>query len=389
VITSTRNSITEHSFCGATSPAPDGLEVRTACDQRAWDAFVDQHPAGAFCHLWSVHDAIHRAYRHPVIRLAAFRQPAGLSAGALPARMAGILPMVHIRHRLLGNSLVSLPFLDFGGSLSERPVVDQALVEAARRIGARLGARRLEIRRRQLPADIGGEAAGSWTAPDALVRTHKVRMVLSLPRSSGELMRSFKSKLRSQITKAMREGLTIESGSLELLERFYDVFAVNMRDLGSPVHSKGFIAALLSAFPDRGRVFLVRRANMPLAAGIVFGFKDTVINPWASSLRAYSRMNPNMLLYWGMLQDACDRGFQWFDFGRSTPGEGTYRFKEQWGARPAACPWEIIALDGRAVGKGESLADAPLFRLAGKSWQRLPVWLTRLIGPPIRKFIPL
>lgn len=378
-------------------PASSGvLEVRSACDRQAWDAYVDRHPAGGFCHQWAVPDAIHRAYGHAVIRLAAFRRSEAAPAAPAPGAgrlsagpPAGVLPLVHLRHPFLGNSLVSLPFLDFGGSVSEGPEVDRALVAEARRIGVRLGARRLEIRHRQDPAGVGVGAAALHPAPDARIRTHKVRMVLDLPRSSQELMRSFKSKLRSQVTKAQREGLALEAGGVELLERFYEVFAVNMRDLGSPVHSKRLMAAFLEAFPRQGRVVLVSRAGEPLAAGIVFGYKDTVINPWASALRAFSRLNPNMLLYWGMLQEACDRGFRRFDFGRSTPGEGTYRFKEQWGARPEPCPWEIVALDGRPLSGAESPAESRLFRLAGRIWRRLPIWLTRLAGPPIRKHIPL
>lgn len=366
------------------------MTVDTACDRERWDAYVTRHPGGGFCHLWSVAEAIQRAYGHRVIRLAVFRGPADGAAGAGgdgPRRPIGVLTLVQIRHLLFGHSLVSLPFFDYGGALSDDDEAHRALIEEARRIGSRLGAKHLEIRHRTAPPESGG--ARPAAAADSLLRVHKVRMVLALPGTSAELMRSFKSKLRSQITKAQREGLELQVGGAELLDRFYGVFAVNMRDLGSPVHSKALIAALLGAFPREGRVFLVSREGRPLAGGVAFGFKEAVVNPWASSLRVFSRLNPNMLLYWGMLQYACDRGYRVFDFGRSTPGEGTYRFKEQWGARPEPSPWQFIALNGRAAAGGGSPSETPAFRLAGKVWQRLPVGLTRLIGPPLRKYISL
>jgi FemAB-related protein (PEP-CTERM system-associated) len=368
---------------GKIGAAAEDLAVDSACDRERWDAYVRRHPEGGFCHLWSVAEAIRRAYGHRVIRLAVFRGTAGGAANAegdgrrLPS---GVLTCVQIRHVIFGNRLVSLPFFDYGGVLSDDAAAHRALIEEARRIGSLLGAAHLEIRHRTPPR--AGEMDGQ-------LRFHKVRMVRPLPGSSTELMRSFKSKLRSQVTKAQREGLKLQVGGAELLDRFYGVFAVNMRDLGSPVHSKALIAAFLDAFPEAGRVFLVYREGRPLAGSVAFGFKETVVNPWASSLRAFSRLNPNMLLYWGMLQYACDHGYRAFDFGRSTPGEGTFRFKEQWGGQPEPSPWQFIALNSRAASDGGSLAATPAFRLAGKVWQRLPVELTRLIGPPLRKYISL
>jgi FemAB-related protein (PEP-CTERM system-associated) len=392
---------------------PNPIEVILASDRQKWDDFVLSHPSGAFCHLWSVAEAINNAYGHDVYFLMAMRavggvdsfaaSPEGLHPGGAPGayaagkipcrtgrqRPVGILPIVHIRHLLLGNSLVSLPFFDFGGMVCDDEPAEAALLDEARRIGLRIGASYIEIRHRSLPLEDPSELKAEDGAPNSILRSHKVRMVLKLPESSQELMKSFKSKLRSQITKAKREGLGLKIGGEDLLDDFYRVFAENMRDLGSPVHAKGFIAAFLRGLPEQARVFAVVKDSRTLAASIVFAFKDTVVNPWASSLRAFSRLNPNMLLYWGMLEFACDNGFRIFDFGRSTPGEGTYRFKEQWGARPVTSPWQLIALNGRAPEGHGSIAESKSFRIAGEVWQRLPVGLTRIIGPHIRKYISL
>jgi FemAB-related protein (PEP-CTERM system-associated) len=212
-------------------------------------------------------------------------------------------------------------------------------------------------------------------------------MPLKLPGSSRELMESFKSKLRSQIKKPMKEGLDVRSGGKELVEDFYKVFLVNMRDLGSPVHSKKLILSVLDEFENRARIFLVYKGKEPVASSLVIGFGKTLNNPWASSLKEYSRLSPNMLLYWGMLEYACDNGFEVFEFGRSTPGEGTYRFKEQWGATPAALHWHTISLKGPQHTEVQTEKDR--FAGAVRYWQKLPVPVTRLIGPYIRKYIGL
>jgi hypothetical protein len=50
-----------------------------------------------------------------------------------------------------------------------------------------------------------------------------------------------------------------------------------------------------------------------------------------------------MMLYWALLKFAADNHYPMFDFGRSTPGEGTYSFKKQWGARPSPLHWADFA----------------------------------------------
>ena len=83
---------------------------------------------------------------------------------------------------------------------------------------------------------------------------------------------------------------------------------------------------------------------------MTIGFRGTLYNPWASSLRQYSKYSPNMLLYWKMLEFACDNGFNYFDFGRSSLDEGTYKFKKQWGASPVPLPWQYISLQKQSSG---------------------------------------
>ena len=212
-------------------------------------------------------------------------------------------------------------------------------------------------------------------------------MLLNLPDSSETLMKSFKSKLRSQITKPLRQGLTSRTGGAELLKDFYKVFLVTMRDLGSPVHSMKLMRNTLSEFPERSQIIVVYRSEEPVAAALVIGFQNVLHNPWASSLRKYASLSPNMLLYLRMLEYACDNGYQVFDFGRSSVSEGTYRFKEQWGAVPAPLYWHYICLDGN-LPNPDGFAKQR-FESATRCWKKLPVVVTRAIGPSIRKHISL
>lgn len=123
-----------------------------------------------------------------------------------------------------------------------------------------------------------------------------------------------------------------------------------------------------------------------MASGFLLGFKEKLEIPWASSIRKYNRLGSNMLLYWSCLEFGCDRGFRVFDFGRSTVGESTYRFKEQWGAVPHPMHWQYwLARDGALP---EINPRNPKYRFAIGMWKKLPVSLTRLLGPHLVRNIP-
>jgi FemAB-related protein (PEP-CTERM system-associated) len=212
-------------------------------------------------------------------------------------------------------------------------------------------------------------------------------MVLSLPGSKDELLKSFKSKLRSQISRPEKEGMKASIGGGELVDSFFDIFAINMRDLGSPVHSRRLFQEICSEFPEGIRIGVVNYENAPVAAGLIFCFRDTVEIPWASSLKEFNRLSPNMLLYWSLMEYACDNGFKYFDFGRSTQEEGTYKFKEQWGARPTPIYWHNIALNGHEAGNNQS--DKSKYDRLIQYWKKLPLPISNRVGPLIRKHISL
>ena len=119
-----------------------------------------------------------------------------------------------------------------------------------------------------------------------------------------------------------------------------------MRDLGTPVYSKSFFGNISEAFPDTTRIFAVYHETRMIAAGIGSWFKDTFEVPWASSISDYNALCPNNMLYLEAIRFAIRNGFKKFDFGRSSPHEGTYNFKKEWGALPVQLYWQYL-IDGQ------------------------------------------
>jgi hypothetical protein len=75
------------------------------------------------------------------------------------------------------------------------------------------------------------------------------------------------------------------------------------------------------------------------------------------------------------------------DFGRFTPDEETYKFKEQWGAKPSPLYWHDIISDGRQVNEGES--EKSKFETAIHSWKLLLISFANWIGPVLQNNISL
>jgi FemAB-related protein (PEP-CTERM system-associated) len=211
-------------------------------------------------------------------------------------------------------------------------------------------------------------------------------MALPLPSIADDLWKALDRKVRNQVRKAQKEQLTTEAGGADLVEDFYVVFASNMRDLGTPVYPKRLFTAVFEQFPTRARIFLVRHEGRPVAAAVSIRFRDTVLVPWASSLRAYRQRCPNMLLYWTMIEGDITDDIRVFDFGRSSPDGVTFQFKQQWGAIPQPQFWEYIQRPGRPIpDHGPSNGR---FDTAIEVWKRLPLWLANAVGPHIVRHVP-
>lgn len=337
------------------------IDTATDGDARAWNEFVSSQPQASGYHVWGWRTVFERAFRHEPIYLIARCGDA----------VAGVLPLVSIKSVLFGRTLTSLPFVNYGGVLAADEDTAQALVDAAGDLARSMRCAHVELRHagRRFPA--------------LPCKQHKVAMRLPLNGVSWERL---DKKVRNQIRKAEKSGLTAQTGGAELLDDFYRVFARNMRDLGTPVYSKALFEEVLRVFPDNAHVHVIRLQDTPVGAAVTYHAGGMMEMPWASSVRDYNSLCPNHLLYWSIIQFAAATGHAVLDFGRSTPGEGTFKFKEQWGAQPLALHWEYV------LAAGEAMPDVspanPKFQAAIEIWKRLPLPLATRIGPHVVRGIP-
>ncbi len=348
------------------SPVDGTLSIELAPPGSAapWNDFVGRHPRGTYCHLFEWREVAEASY--------------GRSCNYLVARrageVAGVLPLVWMPGRLAGRRLVSMPYLDLGGPLAEDEAVEGALLHAALNLAEGLGARSIELRESANPGD-DAQTAGRY------------RFVLELPSDPKELWKALGPKVRNQVRKAEKSGVETSRVAPERLPEFYSVFSRNMRDLGSPVHSQRFLGEIFDRFAERAHLYLTSDADGHVVAGAIgISFAGGLSVPWASALRSARRLCPNHSLYWTILAAAVRDGVSSFDFGRSSTGSGTYRFKKQWGARPVRLAWRELDRSGshpEAAGPASSTR-----RVVAGAWKRLPLGLANRLGPLIRGHLP-
>jgi serine/alanine adding enzyme len=377
-----------------TEAAPPDLVEAAPRPDAGWDALVETAPGGSYCHLAGWGTIMEDVLGHEVLFLHARGREGALE---------GVLPLVRVRSRLFGHFLVSMPFLNYGGPVGS-PEARRALAGWALAAAEGSGADLLELRIR-LGGEVGegsgpgdrdagavgapsGAGVGGGQAEDGrglVVTGRKVTVILPLPDDPEVLWKDvLRSKIRSQVRRPMKEGLEARFG-VDQVEPFYRVFARNMRDLGTPVLPRELFRALPGVFGDRVSFCVVYREGEPVAGGCGFLAAGEFEITWASALREHSKAAPNMLLYWRMMEHAIERGASAFNFGRCTPDTGSHRFKQQWGGEDVPLPWAAWSPDGHLATPNP---EEGKYARAIAIWQRLPVGLTRLIGPPLARRIP-
>ena len=340
------------------------ISLSTGTDASRWNAFVDTCPGARIYHRAEWQNLVRQVFGH---------EGSYLQATDAQGNIQGVLPMITMESLLFGRFCISLPYFNYGGAVAVSEAVEQQLMRQAREFVVADKLDFIEFR--------DDKPREGWP-----VRTDKVSMILPLEKEPERMFKQFKAKLRSQVRRPMRENVEVVFGGPEYLDDFYLAFTTNMRDLGTPPYSKKFFAAILSTFPDNAYLAIVRKGREVAGGAFLLGYKDTLEIPWASTIRKFNPIGVNMLMYWEVIRSAIEKGYAYFDFGRCSRDAGTYRFKKQWGSREHPLYWHYDLL--RQESLPQINPDNAKYRLFIETWKKLPLPLTRLLGPSIVKNIP-
>jgi FemAB-related protein (PEP-CTERM system-associated) len=363
------NSNSAHSLESANGSAQFRVRPYGPADAAAWDAYVRRARPATFCHLSGWMRVVETTWRHETRSLLAERD------GPDGKQIVGVLPLGHLRSRLFGSMLVSTPNAVYGGAAADDDAVRRCLVEAAQSLAADLRVDHLELR------DADGPALDGFLDQDLYVTFQT-----AISTDEDALMKSFPRDTRRMIRQGPKHGLESARGREELLDDFYEVYATSVRNLGTPVFPKRLFAAFLREFPDSSDILIVRHAGRVASAVLNFYFRDTVLPYYGGAYSEFNRMGVNNFMYWELMRSAAARGLTRFDFGRSKRGTGAYEFKRGWGMQEQPLAYRFFLVRARELPNLNPLN--PKYRLMIETWKRLPLSVTKLIGPKVVRNLP-
>ena len=123
-----------------------------------------------------------------------------------------------------------------------------------------------------------------------------------------------------------------------------------------------------------------------MAASLNFLFRNDMHIYYAAADTRYNALGPNTYMYFDHLRWGCANGYETFDFGRCKRETSVFEFKRHWNTVMRELPYEIALIRRRELPNFSP--TNPRFELAIKAWRRIPLALTRVIGPWFVRLFP-
>ena len=288
--------------------------------------------------------------------------------------IVGVLPLVHVKTMLFGNSLQSTPFCVYGGPLAATAEAAAALDKHTANLMAKTGAKSAEFRFLH-PLPDGWLPDNEWAAKDDLYVTFRKPIVAD----DDANMKAIPRKQRAMVRKGMDKGLS--SAVSTDVDGLHAIYAESVRNLGTPVFSRRYFRILAEVFAGRMDVVTVLDDGRPVSAVLNFYDRDEVLPYYGGGTAAAREVAANDFMYWEVMRRAAARGCRLFDFGRSKTGTGAFSFKKNWGFAPTPLRHRFRLAAGASIPDHNPLN--PKYRMFIAAWKRLPVPVANAIGPHI------
>jgi len=333
-------------------------------DLKEWDEYIYSHPEGCVFQTSAWRRVIESTYGHRPFYIMAKQG----------SEIRGVLPVFLLNGHLFGRVMATSPYASSGAICADDDEAAHALVEKAIQLAREHEVSYLELKSSNL-------------TKCTELQHHTDYLNYYMPIEEPQIMwRSrLKKKTRESVRRSERYGLILEKGH-HLLDAFYQVMVVSMRRLGTPVHSKSLYQNILASFGPNANIFAVKYKGIPVSLSLVLFYRKEFVALIRGSLDEYYHLRPNNFLYWELFKDAYSSGATSFDLGRSLAGSGPAIFKESWGAEAKPLYYEYFLNRQKTIPRINQ--ENPRYQLPRLVWKRMPLSLTKLLGPHLIKNIP-
>ncbi|WP_349516054.1 lipid II:glycine glycyltransferase FemX [Leuconostoc suionicum] len=150
-----------------------------------------------------------------------------------------------------------------------------------------------------------------------------------------ELMLHFKPKVRNDIRRAFRDGVTVTSGdSEEDIRALFDTYVSMAKSHGITHRPIDYFLRMqkLWAGTELFRVYLAHYEDQVIASGLGFSYGDEIWYMYAGSYREFGKHNAPAAIQYEMLKWGLELGKVEYDFGgigEFDNSDGLYKFKHE------------------------------------------------------------
>jgi len=327
-----------------------------------WDDYVENHPEANVYHMSAWGRAVSASMGHKCYYI--YIEENG--------KICALLPLIHIKSTLFGNSLISVAFATGGGPIYNNRQALTFLDAECRNLSESLGVDYLECRN-------SDEVHDDWPSKKEMYSIFRK----TLSSDNEENLLAIPRKQRAMVRKGIKFGLRAVVDDLP--DRLFSMYSESLRNLGSPVFPKKLFSCLKQEYGDNCEILTIETdKGKAISSVMAFYFRDEVIPYYGGGTYEARSLAANDFMYWSLMERAVRvRNCRIFDFGRSKNGTGAFSFKKNWGFEAKPLNYEFM------LKKGEELPDInplnPKYQLMIKIWKKLPLSVANIIGPMISK----
>ena len=291
-------------------------------DKVSWDDYVHNSPRGNLYYTFEYREIIISTYGFDPYYLIAKK-------GDI---IVGIFPIFYVKLKLFGNYMVSIPFCDYGGPIGDTREIENELIKRTKELSNKININYILIR-----------TYTELNDNELLVKKDKFNFMLDLPNNINQMWDDLKPKVRNQIRKAKKNNLKFVIDKTNLgIKDFYKIFSIKMKDFGTPVHSIKLFNNMFLILKEKMYLCKINYKGKTIGSAIMLRHDKIYEVPFAATLKEYSHLCINHLMYWELLKLSIENEGEIFILDDQALGVGPIAIKSN-GTR-YLFPWIIIII---------------------------------------------
>jgi len=357
------------------------IEIAEPKDSQKWNTLVKNNLDSTFYHLWEWSRILSLTYGYQSIHLQVKKGDTLLC----------VLPLIHVKSRIFGNRILSLPFCEHGGPITNL-LIDSAIIRSAiksiiksvNKIGTKFKVDFIELRNPPLLSYTSETLHNNNFIKFQQYITFKLNLTIALEKIWNKMSKNRKRAIK----RAIKTGLIIdEVQTYKELKIYYELYLKTQVRHGSPPNSYSFFKTIFDILylKKMCKILIAKYQSRIVGGAIVFHYNDTIY--WWNAVMDdnFRHINPTDLLLWEIIEWGAKNKFKFFDFGRTRHNTTIYRYKEAWGGQ------KIPLYDFIHFLKKKERPDPTQkkYEYMARIWSLIPTSITRRVGPRIIKEIAL